>query len=89
MGEDLVALRRDLHRHPEIGLHLPRTQQRVLDALAGLDLEITLGAGLSSVVAVLRGRAATPAGAERPVVLLRGDMDALPVHEDLHHDWVS
>ena len=30
MGEDLVALRRDLHRHPEIGLHLPRTQQRVL-----------------------------------------------------------
>ncbi len=89
MADELVALRRELHRHPEIGLHLPRTQQRILDALAGLDLEITLGRGLSSVVAVLRGRAASPAGAQRPVVLLRGDMDALPVHEDLPHDWVS
>jgi len=42
MSDGLVTLRRDLHRHPEIGLHLPRTQARILDALAGLDLEITL-----------------------------------------------
>ena len=89
MSDGLVTLRRDLHRHPEIGLHLPRTQARILDALAGLDLEITLGRGLSSVVAVLRGRASSPAGTQRPVVLLRGDMDALPVHEDLPHDWIS
>ncbi|NLG22260.1 MAG: amidohydrolase, partial [Actinomycetales bacterium] len=51
---DLVALRRELHQIPELGLHLPLTQQKVLDALADLDLEITTGEGLSSVVAVLR-----------------------------------
>jgi len=72
---DLVALRRDLHRHPELGLHLPRTRQRVLTELAGLDLELTPGVGLSSVTGVLRG--AHPG----PVVLLRADMDALPVTE--------
>jgi hippurate hydrolase len=75
LRDDLVALRRDLHRHPEIGMHLPVTQERVLRALDGLPLEITLGDSLSSVVAVLRG------GRPGPTVLLRGDMDALPVHE--------
>jgi hippurate hydrolase len=96
LGPDLIALRRRLHRIPELGLALPLTQQAVLEALAGLDLEITLGESLSSVVAVLRGRGgargaeAGPAGkAERPVVLLRGDMDALPVTEDLPLDFVS
>lgn len=72
---ELVSLRRALHADPEIGLNLPRTQQRLLDALAGLPLEITLGDGLSSIVAVLRG------GVPGPSVLLRGDMDALPVIE--------
>jgi amidohydrolase len=75
MRDDLVALRRELHESPEIGLHLPRTQQRILDTLTGLPLEITLGNALSSVVAVLRG------GRPGPTVLLRGDMDALPVQE--------
>jgi amidohydrolase len=72
---DLIALREELHRDPEIGLQLPRTQARVLDALDGLPLEITLGKDLTSVVAVLRG------GRPGPSVLLRGDMDALPVQE--------
>ncbi|GAB3435718.1 M20 family metallopeptidase [Phycicoccus ginsengisoli] len=85
---DLVALRRELHRFPEVGMHLPLTQQAVVDALAGLDLEVTLGRDLSSVVAVLRGRGGDPEG-ERPVVLLRGDMDALPVTEDLPLEYVS
>jgi hippurate hydrolase len=75
LSADLIALREEFHRDPEIGLHLPRTQERVLAALAGLPLEITLGKSLSSVVAVLRG------GRPGPTVLLRGDMDALPVHE--------
>jgi len=75
--DDLVALRRDIHQHPEVGLDLPRTQQAVLDALHGLDLEITTGRSLTSVVAVLRG--AEPG----PTVLLRGDMDALPVAEQV------
>jgi len=71
-----IDLRRRLHREPEIGLHLPRTQELVLDAFAGLPVEITTGRSTSSVVAVLRG--ARPG----PTYLLRGDMDALPVHED-------
>ncbi|USQ79905.1 M20 metallopeptidase family protein [Ornithinimicrobium faecis] len=84
---ELVALRRELHQIPEIGLHLPLTQRRVLDELADLDLEITTGTDLSSVVAVVRGRGPAPQGREdnRPVVLLRGDMDALPVTEELEH----
>lgn len=72
---DLVRLRRSLHREPELGLRLPRTQEKVLAALDGLPLDITLGRELSSVTAVLRG--GRPGGA----VLLRGDMDALPVDE--------
>jgi amidohydrolase len=73
--DELIILRRDLHQHPEIGLHLPRTQQKIIEALDGLPLEITLGKSLSSVVAVLRG------DHPGPTVLLRGDMDALPVQE--------
>ncbi len=87
IGSELVALRRRLHRAPEIGLDLPGTQGAVLAALAGLDLEVHTGEGLSSVVAVLRGRAAVDG--ERTVVLLRGDMDALPVHEEVDVDYAS
>ncbi|GAA3764265.1 M20 family metallopeptidase [Microbacterium kribbense] len=72
---ELQTLRRQLHRDPEIGLDLPRTQRRVLDAIADLGLEITLGTRTTSVVGILRG--ARPG----PVVLLRGDMDGLPVQE--------
>jgi hippurate hydrolase len=75
LAPDLVALRRELHQIPEIGLHLPRTQERVLAALAGLPVEISTGTDVSSVTAVLRG------GRPGPAVLLRGDMDALPVTE--------
>ncbi len=75
MLPELVQLRHALHREPEIGLDLPRTQARVLAALEGLPLEITLGRSTTSITAVLRG------GRPGPAVLLRGDMDALPVVE--------
>lgn len=75
-----MSLRHELHRHPEVGLHLPRTQQRILDRLAALPVEVTVGEQCSSVVAVLRGQA--PAQGPAPAVLLRGDMDALPVREE-------
>jgi amidohydrolase len=75
MEGELIELRHALHRAPETGLHLPHTQARVLDALDGLPIELKAGDQLSSVVGVLRG------GAPGPTVLLRGDMDALPVLE--------
>src|SRR3954464_31903 len=75
-ADRIVDLRRRLHRHPEIGLHLPTTQATVLAGLAQLPVEVTVGKTTSSAVAVLRG--ARPG----PTHLLRADMDALPVHED-------
>lgn len=86
---ELVALRRRLHRIPERGNELPQTQAAVLEALAGLPLEVSTGESVSSVVAVLRGRGELPADAERPTVLLRGDMDALPVIEETGLEYAS
>lgn len=87
---ELVDFRRLLHRIPEIGLDLPRTQQAILDRVAGLEgLEVTLGERQSSVTAVLRGGRLRTDGTPGPVVLLRGDMDALPVVEELGHDFSS
>jgi amidohydrolase len=80
---ELRELRRALHRDPEVGLDLPRTQQRVLAALEGLGLEITTGTRTTSVTAVLRG------AAPGPTVLLRGDMDALPVVEQTDLEYAS
>ncbi|WP_306368711.1 M20 family metallopeptidase [Nocardiopsis sp. CC223A] len=84
---ELRALRRRLHARPEVGLELCETQEAVLESLAGMDLEITTGMSLSSVTAVLRGGAA--GGGPGPVVLLRGDMDALPVTEATGLDHAS
>jgi amidohydrolase len=78
-----IDLRRRLHRHPEIGLQLPATQQMVLDAFADLPIEVRTGTTTSSVVGVLRG--ARPG----PTYLLRGDMDALPVQEDTGLPYAS
>jgi hippurate hydrolase len=80
LAPELAELRRAIHREPELGLELPRTQEKVLGALDGLGLELTLGKSLNSVTGVLRG--AKPG----PTVLLRGDMDALPLVEAAVHD---
>jgi amidohydrolase len=80
---ELVALRRAIHADPELGLELPRTQRRVLDALGPLGLEVALGEGLTSIAAVVRG--AHPG----PTVLLRADMDALPLVEDTGLDYAA
>jgi len=80
---DTVALRRDLHRHPEIGNDLPRTQGAVLDAIGDLGLDVRTGTSVTSVTATLdTGR---PGG----TMLLRGDMDALPMPEDTNLDYAS
>lgn len=87
VSEDLVRFRRELHQIPEVGLRLPRTQEKVLAALDGLPLEISTGTGLTSVTAVLRGQGGD--STDDGVVLLRGDMDALPVTEQTGADYSS
>jgi len=80
---DVVRLRRAIHRQPELGLHLPHTQAAVLQALDGLGLSIRKGERLTSVVAILEG--ARPG----PSIVLRADMDALPVREETGLDYAS
>src|SRR6478736_3990846 len=80
---DVVALRREIHRFPELGLHLPQTQQRVLDAIDSLGLDVRVGTAVTSIVADLHG------DADGPTVLLRADMDALPMPEDTGLDFAS
>jgi len=75
IGGELTDLRRSIHAEPEVGLDLPATQRKVVEALGELPVEVTLGQQLSSVTAVLRG------GRPGPAVLLRADMDALPLTE--------
>lgn len=77
---DVIALRRRLHENPELGLVLPETQKAVLEALAPHAVDVATGGATSAVVATLRGGRA-PAGAGGPTLLLRADMDALPLPE--------
>jgi hippurate hydrolase len=76
MLPELVALRRALHSEPELGLDLPRTREKVLERLEALPLEIETHRSTSGVVATLRG--VKPGRS----ILLRADMDALPMPED-------
>jgi amidohydrolase len=74
--DEAVALRRDLHRVPELGLENPKTKERVLGELEHLGLTIHESPSTSGVTAVLEG------GGDGPTMLLRADTDALPLHED-------
>lgn len=80
---DLVALRRAIHAEPEIGLHNPLTTAKIKAALAGLPLSFAQGPSTTGLVATLQG-----AGNGR-TVLLRGDMDALPLTEDTGLEFAS
>ena len=75
VAADAIQRRRRIHHHPEIGLALPRTQAAVLEALDGLGLETRAGQRTTSVIARLTG------GRPGPTILLRADMDALPLRE--------
>ena len=77
LAPEVVALRRRIHAHPELGLELPATQAAVLEALEGLPLDVRTGGSTSAVVAHLEGEAGPG-----PTLLLRADMDALPLVED-------
>jgi amidohydrolase len=86
-AQDLLAptiqLRRTLHEWPELGNELPVTRDAVLAALEGLPLDITLHETTSGIAALLTG------SRPGPTMLLRGDMDALPLHEDTGLDFAS
>ena len=81
--DETVALRRTLHRWPELGNDLPITRENVLAALEGLPLDITLHETTSGIAALLSG------GKPGPTVMLRGDMDALPLQEDTDLEFES
>jgi len=83
MREELVARRRDFHRHPELAFEEVRTAGIVAQALAELGLEVQTGVGKTGVVAMLDG------AQDGPTVLVRADMDALPIHETNQTDYVS
>lgn len=88
--QSIVALRRELHQIPEPGLHLPETNARIREEFESLGLEITDAQEVSGFTAVLRGgKAAGTPLEKRPIVLLRADMDALPVEEETGLDWAS
>ena len=80
---EVVGLRRALHEWPEIGNDLPITRHKVLEALDGLPLNVTLHETTSGIAALLEG------GKPGPTVLLRGDMDALPLTEETGLDFTS
>ncbi|MGO2859548.1 MAG: M20 metallopeptidase family protein [Brevibacterium sp.] len=90
----LRSFRRRLHSTPEVGLQLPKTQREILDALADLGLDISVGSTLTSIIAVVRGTAPRSSTngrnfAGEPVVLLRADMDALPIIEESGVDFAA
>ncbi len=82
MKSETIALRRSIHREPELGLKTPKTLAKVNAALAGLPLQFKSGPSTTGLIAILEGA--------RPgrTVLLRGDMDALPMPEDTTSSFV-
>jgi len=82
-GEMIVALRRDIHREPELGFDTEKTAEKVLAALDGLPLDIETGVAQNGIVATLEGEG------DGPTVALRADMDALPIEEETELPFAS
>ena len=83
LQNETIELRRSIHREPELGLKTPKTLAKVKAALAGLPLQFKTGPSTTGLIAILEGA--------RPgrTVLLRGDMDALPMPEDTNVEFSS
>jgi len=81
--DETTAVRRDIHRHPELGFEETRTSAIVAEQLEAFGLEVTTGVAETGVVGLLRGTA------DSPVLLLRFDMDALPIMEDTGVEYAS
>jgi hippurate hydrolase len=80
--EDAEALYKDIHRHPELSMQEVRTSERAADRLGAAGYEVTTGVGQTGVVGVLQN-------GDGPTVMLRADMDALPVQEQTGLDYAS
>ncbi len=83
MQDELIALRRDFHAHPELAFEEVRTAGIVAQRLTSLGMEVQTGVGKTGVVAVLEG------DHDGPTVLVRADMDALPIVEDNAVEYIS
>jgi amidohydrolase len=83
LSNQLIAWRRDFHRHPELGFQEVRTSGIVAKYLSSLGMEVQTGVGKTGVVGLLEG------SQPGPVVMLRFDMDALPIHELNQADYIS
>lgn len=81
--DEMIARRRDLHRHPELAFEEVRTAGIVAEELHRLGIEVQTGIGRTGVVGILQGET------EGPTVLVRADMDALPIQEENETDYVS
>jgi amidohydrolase len=79
----MIATRRDLHQHPELAFQEVRTAGMIAERLHGLGLDVRTGVGQTGVVGVLEGKA------DGPTVLIRADMDALPIEEQTGLDYRS
>ena len=86
---DLVALRRDIHQHPELGFCEHRTAARVAQELRALGLAVHEGIGGTGVVGVLQGRRPNVRAGGTRTVGLRADMDALPITKQTNLAWAS
>ena len=84
LADRLTALRRAIHAEPELGLHTPKTRAKIRAALAHLPLDWREGPSTTGLVATLKGGAGTGR-----TVLLRGDMDALPMPEETGLNFAS
>ncbi|RYE33060.1 MAG: amidohydrolase [Hyphomicrobiales bacterium] len=82
--DELVAIRRDLHAHPEIGFEEVRTSDIVAEKLASWGIEVHRGIGKTGLVGILDGT-----GGPGRRIGLRADMDALPIHEITNLPWRS
>jgi amidohydrolase len=83
LAPELIAIREDIHAHPELGLDLPRTSDIVAGYFRKLGLEVRTGYAGSGVLGILKG------GKPGPVVAMRGDMDALPITEETDLPFAS
>ena len=81
--DEVIEIRRDLHKHPEVGFDLDRTSKKVANKLKDLGFEVKTNIGKTGVVGLLKG------DNSGPTIALRADMDALPMNESTDLDFSS